>query len=166
MFDFKPTKKGLLQAEFVDRFGAICSIQESSFPDEPCIWLGVEVDIQAREISTGRMHLSRDLANRLLPVLRHFVRTGEVGVDVASEEFKLGMWVVGVGSDNQDVQGRIIHTDASGFVVQAHDQPGPEGQTATVWDAAHLFWEVTETPANVLNRYDLIAADDADDDSV
>ena len=79
--DFGPTKKGLLRAEFEDRYGAVCSIQESSHAGEDCIWLGVEVDLEGNEVPRGRMHLSQEQARELIPVLRHFARTGRLGED-------------------------------------------------------------------------------------
>jgi hypothetical protein len=166
MFEFKPTKKGLLQTEFLDRFGAVCSVQESSFQEDDCIWMGVEVDIEGREVANGRMHISRDLANALLPILRHFVRTGRLGVDDPSKQLKLGMWVRGVGPDNHGIEGRVIQTNAHHFTVQENGRAGFDGQHITVWEAAQLYWEPMEIPESVVSRYDRITSDDADDDSV
>lgn len=58
--EFKQTKKGLMRAEFTDRYGALCSLQESSIPGEDCVWLGVDVDIEGEEVRNGRMHLTRE----------------------------------------------------------------------------------------------------------
>ncbi len=162
MFEIKPTKKGLLQAEFLDRFGAVCSIQESSFQDDECLWLGVEVDIHGKEVSNGRMHISRELASQLLPVLRHFVRTGRLGVDDPAKQLKLGMWVQGVGPDNQGIQGRVVGMNTEHFTVQDNARPGLEGQHHCTWGVAQLYWEPSEIPENVISRYDRITADDAD----
>jgi len=78
---FKETNRGFLLAEFEDRYGQLCSIQESSLATDDCIWLGVtrgipkkfggsEQDIQ------GRMHLTREMVSSLLPPLLYFVETG------------------------------------------------------------------------------------------
>ena len=65
--DISPTQRGFMRGEFIDRYGAKCSIQESSLATEACIWLGTEKD---------RMHLTQDHAKELIPLLRHFVKTG------------------------------------------------------------------------------------------
>jgi hypothetical protein len=74
----KPTQRGFKRAEFVDRYGAKCSIQESSLATEYCIWLGCEsetVDLQGRPCG-ARMHVSQELAAELIPLLQVFVATG------------------------------------------------------------------------------------------
>ncbi len=167
MFEFRPTKKGLLRAEFIDRYGAVCSIQESSFPDEECLWLGVEVDIHGNEVPHGRMHLTQASAKQLLPILRHFARTGKLGHDDAERRFHVGAWVQGVGPENRSVQGRVVHVRAGNtIVVQDSLKPGPDGQHITLWDALDLHWEPMDMPDHIPSRYDLIAADGDDDDPV
>lgn len=163
MFDFKPTKKGLLRAEFRDRFGAVCSLQDSSFPDEDCLWIGVEVDIHGTEVAQGRMHITQAMAEQLLPVLRHFARTGKLGLD-ADRPFQVGSWVRGVSPETRGVEGRIVHMSVGESVlVQDYKQPGPEGQHATLWSAIELHWEPIVMPAHIPSRYDRIAADEDDD---
>lgn len=159
--EFKPTKKGLLSAEFKDRFGALCAILESSFVDEDCIWFGVQVDPQGRDVLNGCMHLSRDAVHQLLPVLRHFVRTGRLGVDDPKEQFTLGTPVVGVHPVNQGVRGRVVAVNSVHFTVQHDLEPGVEGQEHTAWEAAHLFWETVEiVPEPTVRRLERILDDE------
>jgi len=171
MFDFKPTKKGLLRAEFRDRFGAVCSIQESSFPDEDCLWFGVEVDIHGNESNGGRMHLTQEMARQLMPVLRHFLRTGKLGID-NRDKFQVGTWVRGIGADVHGVEGRIVHIDGtpesprSVVTVQDYKRPGPEGLSVTIWEAMETIWEPMEIPDSLKSRYDFITEDDDEDDAV
>ena len=87
--------------EFEDLYGHSCSIQMSSLATIEAIWIGVnnpEVKVLAREIcedqnvagwatiplpenftiQPSRMHLSRDQAAALIPVLQQFVNTGAI----------------------------------------------------------------------------------------
>jgi hypothetical protein len=73
----EPTPRGFLRGEFVDRYGQICSLQQSSLATEDCIWLGVDRDIDGEAVS-ARMHLTQALVVALLPALEHFARTGEL----------------------------------------------------------------------------------------
>jgi len=61
--------RGFLKGEFHDRYGSKCSIQKSSLASEDCIWLGRQ---------KARMHLTRQMAADLIPLLQHFVETGEL----------------------------------------------------------------------------------------
>ncbi|HKT54522.1 MAG TPA: hypothetical protein VJP88_08715 [Caulobacteraceae bacterium] len=63
----KHTSRGFAVAEFRDRYGIQCSIQESSLAGEACLWLGAE---------PNRMHLTQDMAAALIPLLRRFAETG------------------------------------------------------------------------------------------
>lgn len=66
------TNRGFPRAEFVDLYGARCSIQDSSLATDDAVWLGVDGPIE-------RMHLSRDQVAALLPLLTNFVATGTIG---------------------------------------------------------------------------------------
>ena len=96
------TQRGFGRFEFVDSYGAQCSIQESS-SDEPRIWLGINrpdvkrltgvpgvgwVDVELPEGAEvfGRMHLNREHVAELIPMLQHFVDTGRLPNDVGIEE--------------------------------------------------------------------------------
>jgi hypothetical protein len=162
--EFRTTKRGFLVGEFLDRYGKECSIQESSFADEDCIWLGVDNDAEGNAIANGRMHLTQAQARDLIPVLRHFARTGGLGIDDAYEKFVVGAWVRGVGERNHGVEGRIteIHV-GNDMVVQDCHKAGFAGQWICMWDKATLIWEPIDVPASVRTRYDLIAADEEED---
>lgn len=66
----KKTSRGFDLIEFVDHYGAACSLQKSSLATEDCIWLGT---------NTNRMHLTQEQVSQLLPELQSFVETGELG---------------------------------------------------------------------------------------
>lgn len=90
---------------FKDRYGHDCSIQESSLATEDTIWFGLDksnpmimvsdanrLGLPTNGKTTGwmpydipnevhfntRMHLTREQAMELIPVLRRFVETGEL----------------------------------------------------------------------------------------
>jgi hypothetical protein len=67
------TARGFARADFKDRYGAACSIQQSSLATEDCIWLGVDLPD-----GQGRMHLSQEMAADLIPLLERFIATGEI----------------------------------------------------------------------------------------
>lgn len=98
------TNRGWAVIQFEDRYGAACSIQESSLATERAIWFGVnEADpkIMARDaaahgvktdqttgwvpypvpeavLMTTRMHLTQDQVKELLPVLQYFAEHGKL----------------------------------------------------------------------------------------
>jgi len=157
--DFKPTKKGFLRGEFEDRFGAVCSVQESSMVGEDCIWLGVEADFDGREVRNGRMHLTQQQALELMPILRHFARTGRLGVD-EKDRFHVGRWVTGVSEDTQGIEGRVISRDDVATVIQDQARPGATGQWVGVNEVVELHWEPIDVPDHIPTRYERISADD------
>lgn len=81
------TLRGFVHAEFTDLYGEPCSIQDSSLATEDAVWLGLD-HINCREWSSvvgadperipSRMHLSREMAAELIPVLQRFVDTGSI----------------------------------------------------------------------------------------
>jgi len=90
----KHTARGFALGEFTDRNGKACSIQKSSIADEDCIWLGCD-EIGLIELIPGqgwtpvampthvhqantRMHLNQEQVKALLPLLKRFVRKGEL----------------------------------------------------------------------------------------
>lgn len=159
--DFEQTKKGQLRAEFRDRYGALCSIQESSIPGEECVWLGVDVTIEGEELRNGRMHLTQDLARQLIPVLRHFARRGSLGTDTTENPYYIGAWVIGVGEDNRGIEGRIIQASPSKhLIVQDCRQPGPDGHYVCTWEMVDLIWEPIDVPDRIPSRYDRLTGDD------
>ena len=89
--------RGFLRGEFVDLYGAKCSIQESSLASKSAIWLGVnepeikvmvpgegwkDVPIPEGALRSGRMHLSQQQVYDLLPILQHFAETGKLPGEV------------------------------------------------------------------------------------
>ena len=75
--EIRKTERGFKIGEFVDRYGARCSIQRSSIATESCIWLGRDTDIAGKDLLQGRMHLTPELATELWPLLKRFAETGE-----------------------------------------------------------------------------------------
>ena len=67
--NLSPTQRGFLRGEFTDRYGAKCSIQQSSLATEGAIWLGVndpDLKIMARDaVAIGRDDLLNDGPERL-----------------------------------------------------------------------------------------------------
>ncbi len=61
--------RGFLKGKFKDLYGYDCSIQKSSLATQDCIWLGCK---------GNRMHLTQDMAAELIPLLQHFVETGDL----------------------------------------------------------------------------------------
>lgn len=92
------TQRGFKKITFNDRYAEGCSIQESSLATEAAIWLGIEdanpqmfipyanpawKPLPLPTLPEGghfafstRMHLTQDLAEELIPILQHFVKTG------------------------------------------------------------------------------------------
>ena len=85
------TERGFRITKFKDKYGGVCSIQESSLATDACIWFGVsDPEVKVLIPGTGwtnvplpegtsihsRMHLDRKMVKNLLPLLRYFVRTG------------------------------------------------------------------------------------------
>jgi hypothetical protein len=67
--EIKKTERGFKKGDFTDAYGEKCSIQESSLAEEDCVWLG---------INNSRMHLTKSQVKELLPLLKHFAKTGEL----------------------------------------------------------------------------------------
>lgn len=104
MFKNEPTARGFAYSSFEDRYGAKCSIQKSSMAFEECIWFGVDdadpqimcsnaerngvikqsntgwqpYEIPEDVLLTTRMHLTQEQVKEIIPVLQHFVDTGEL----------------------------------------------------------------------------------------
>jgi hypothetical protein len=69
---FYKTNRNYTRGDFLDVTGTKCSIQESSSVINANLWLGVDGD---------RMHLNRELAANLIPLLQNFV-DGDESLDV------------------------------------------------------------------------------------
>jgi hypothetical protein len=98
------TSRDFDRIDFIDRYGAECSVQKSSLAFEDCIWLGVNdaspkilaSQAAAHGVATTEttgwvpyplpeavlcrtlMHLTQEMVAKLIPVLQHFVDTGEI----------------------------------------------------------------------------------------
>ena len=90
------TQRGFGRFEFVDSYGAQCSVQESSVV--PRLWLGIDqpevktltgvpgvgwvkVELPEGAEVFGRMHLTQEQVTELLPLLTHFAETGTLPMD-------------------------------------------------------------------------------------
>lgn len=106
--DFGTTGRGFAVLTFTDRYGAACSLQQSSLATEAAVWfgpddaapkvlasqaasLGVETSERTGWVPypippgvslTTRMHLTREQVAALLPYLQRFVETGELRPNV------------------------------------------------------------------------------------
>jgi len=72
------TKRGFARIDFIDRYNAKCSIQDSSIATEDCIWLGCNEGEHADGSCCARMHLTQEHVRQLLPVLQRFLDTGTI----------------------------------------------------------------------------------------
>lgn len=164
MIELKVLPKGPLYGEFEDRDGQKCSIQESTWQNEACIWLGMETPLDSQDVSDRmhhRMHLTQTQVHALLPLLRHFARTGTLGYDDPKEVFRVGVWVVGIGETNHGVEGRIVSISRGAqAIIQDYRQSGSEGQHICSWDRVDLMWEPIESPEDIPSRYDRLLEDD------
>lgn len=79
-FEVFSTERGFTRADFVDRYGVECSIQDSSLATEDCIWLGCNEGVHHHVTGEclARMHLTREMAEQLIPLLQHFVEHGHL----------------------------------------------------------------------------------------
>jgi hypothetical protein len=159
VFSFKATSKGHLIGSFKDRYGAECSVQESSYPDEPCIWLGVEVDSGGESVPNGRMHLNQEAAQEMIDVLRYFVNEGTLG-QYSGTDFGVGSWVRGVGKGNHDVHGRVVEVKSHEvIVIQDQSKPGEAGRYTCLWEEVHKLWEPDLPPPEGRSVYQHILDD-------
>jgi hypothetical protein len=90
----KKTSRGFAYTEFIDRYGCQCSIQKSSLATEDAIWFGIDKpEVKVFNPGTGwgnvkmpkgdiiidsRMHLTKKMIKKILPILEKFVKTGEI----------------------------------------------------------------------------------------
>lgn len=80
MIELRLTQRGYMRGEFSDRYGARCSIQESSLATEDCIWLGCDSNDGSAMLGS-RMHLTQEMAAQLIPLLQYFVEHGGLPSD-------------------------------------------------------------------------------------
>lgn len=93
------TQRGFSYLEFKEKGGELCSLQKSSSAFEDSIWLGAnklgvkefkagtgwidrtDIDVHTPEhhfVGNNSMHLTREMVEKLIPVLQHFVETGDI----------------------------------------------------------------------------------------
>lgn len=75
---FYRTQRGFVRSDFKDFYGAECSIQESSLATDDAIWLGCNEGTHVDGTCCARMHLNREQAAALIPVLERFVKSGRL----------------------------------------------------------------------------------------
>jgi hypothetical protein len=87
------TERGFKRADFTDGNGEGCSIQESSAVESDFLWLGVnetipkvlvrgegwkDVPLPEDALTASRMHLTRENAAALWPLLKRFAERGRL----------------------------------------------------------------------------------------
>jgi len=163
MITFKATGKGFLLGNFKDRYGARCSIQESSYQEDLCLWVGVETDVMGETLLNARMHLTQEQARELAEALLYFANEGSLGQYDANSHFRVGSWVRGIGKDNFGIYGRITMAHmGEHLTVQDQNTPGEEGQITCIWETAPKIWSPAEAPPEGRTIYEHL--DDDDDD--
>jgi hypothetical protein len=85
------TNRGFGRIDFIDRYEAECSLQESSLATEAAIWFGTNeakpqvlvqgkgwqpVEFPEDTLFNTRMHLTQKQVKELLPYLQHFAEHG------------------------------------------------------------------------------------------
>lgn len=152
MIDLKPSPKGLIVGTFTDYDGRGCVVQESSSSVDSCLWLGVDWGLHGDPSSEGRMHITKSLALELIPILRHFARTGTLGYDDPTQRFQVGTWVIGVGPQNKGIHGRVLEVSVGVYLmVQDNARLPPAGQITCTWDQVDLIWEALDDERQDLN---------------
>ena len=163
LINFQATKTGALLGKFHDRYGAECTVQESSYQEELCLWVGVEKDSMGEAITNGRMHLNQDQARELAEALLHFANEGGLGKYDANQHFRVGSWVRGIGKDNFGIYGRVITAHVGGFLtVQDQSTPGEPGHFTCVWDIVPNLWSPAEAPPEGTSRFTFLSDEDED----
>lgn len=87
--------RGFGLIRFLDRYGQVCSLQDSSLATEAAIWLGVTntgdviegpVTRESNEDINVGMHLTQSMVKQLLPYLQKFAETGDYIRDIEVSE--------------------------------------------------------------------------------
>lgn len=102
------TQRGFRVDEFVDLYGAECSLQESSLATESAIWFGCsklglekftpgkgwkDIELEndphgIHHVANTRMHLNQEMVKALLPALLYFAEFGELPEDLSEGRLK------------------------------------------------------------------------------
>lgn len=125
------TERGFAFVEFTDAYGTECNIQKSSLATDDAIWIGAkEIGLKqftpyqggwkdvptpsdpngTSYIANNRMHLTRDQVAELLPILAHFVETGDVSVPDKSLRSGNGGEVVRISGATFDIMEKMAET--------------------------------------------------------
>ena len=82
------TERGFLRADFIDKYGMGCSIQESSSAEQGCLWFGINgvpvtpqytfTDEAGMTRTMSRMHLTQEHVRGVLPLLQLFAERGDL----------------------------------------------------------------------------------------
>jgi len=100
-------------------------------------------------IGPGRMsfHITKDTAQELIHVLRHYIRKGKVGFDSFEDSYYVGAYVRGIGVDVKRVFGVITDLDRDGMAyIQNIDIPGPGGRWVVMTEHLETNWEPCAEP--------------------
>lgn len=154
--EFEATRRGSLVGKFTDRFGAHCSLQESSYAEEECLWLGVEVDSMGDALSSARMHLTRDLARQLAEALLYFAREGALGLYDASQ-YEVGQWLVGVGRENHGVLARVVEARV-GVLIKVQEALAGSAAWECAWARVPSTWVPAEAPPPGVSLFEHLEA--------
>lgn len=77
MIECSKTDRNFPIGTFTDLYGSRCSVQDSSLATKDAIWLGVDQHFNHGDVNC-RMHLDRDMAAALIPLLQCFVASGSI----------------------------------------------------------------------------------------
>ena len=160
------TQRGFEVISFVDAYGKLCSLQQSSAidgteeglanPGSSFVWLGVDVLATAvagvdPTVGKSRMHLSRDQVSQLIGYLQKWCDTGSFDQAAADDN----PFDIGLLTDEQIVAKGL---ELARMLYKAHGYEVPEGfkfydsqhpQEQSMWNLACIaFEELTGTDLN------------------
>jgi hypothetical protein len=72
------THRGFGLIEFKDDNDRECSIQKSSCAEDHKIWMGCESGTHHNGQCMARMHLTREMATKIVTILNQFIETGYI----------------------------------------------------------------------------------------
>lgn len=112
--------------------------------------------------AAGSLHLDRETARDILHVLRHFIRTGRLGVDGFNDSYYLGVYVKGVHPDTRGITG-VVNGFGPG-IFQVRDLDKDEDDDSSVWvmasrDSLEERWEPCEPPTNIPTWHERLLKD-------
>ena len=106
------------------------------------------------------IHIERETARELIHVLRHFVRTGRLGIDSFDDAYFVGGYVKGVGEGVKGVFGQITDLGPGMISVQDIDCPGPTGNWVMLgYDTLEQDWEPCDPPSNAPTWHERLVND-------